>query len=341
LHPRQPAFVPAREAPPCGRLSGPADACIEAGLAYAFAPGDALWRIDTAPDGARPALRFMFHHVFMDGEAALSLIRDLLAYWGEGKAIPLRTLGCLNQKSAPRQIFRALWQGMAQERQYRRQATHDTRALPTAESRVIDLSIPADQVRIIQKATRQRRTTRNSLLQAALALAYARGSGGDYALLRGMAFANQRPKLRPKPDPTQLGAGITLIPYLVDPALDLWTLSQSLQQQAHRTLARGGHFAMNWLSPWIIGMGLRSAHRMGDVALSFSGAIPSTGTFGAIRMTSIRSYISSHRKAPPFSGWAQIDPAGDLHFCFSYHSLPPQKAAAVCEALGLILQEME
>lgn len=301
---------------------------VEQALNHQVLPGEVLWKATFFPGEGKSGLLLRFHHVLIDGEAKLTLIRDLLAFVGEGKTLQPREMAHLKQKSRFREIVRSMRRGLQQQRYYQRHATHSILAPPPTKCHTIDFALDGAATQSLLKMVRKQRITLNSLLQAALGQAVAHHHSGA-TILQGMCFASHRRKLQQRPQPHELGAGITLIPYLADTRQELWSLAQTIQSQIRETLSEGGYFALNWMAPMVIAQGLKSKKHMGDVALSFSGVIPSQGDFGMLKLAGLRSYISAHHKAPRFSGWGQVQPDRELKFCFCYHSMSESEAAAI------------
>jgi len=286
---------------------------IERGLAHRFQPGSALWSVSAIgePEARTATLVVVANHLLMDGPSLLAVyhaVGDELAGEASQRFLPPLKLESRWSGGGLRPIVSAMTSAMRQEWHYRRGRRHELEFHRSDCGHVINYGLDRRTAAAVSRAARKHRLTLHSVLQGAHALAIgAHFDEGD--LLRGVAFADLRGSITPPAPPVELGAAVTMMPYVAPARGNLLDVSRRIQSVLTRCQRDGTHYGRIWLSPLMMTMVERGGQRMADFALSWSGRLPQWNR-GDIRIDRIRAFVSPTRVGPIWGVWGHRDENG-------------------------------
>ncbi len=311
---------------------------VEAELALPFetrrAPLVRVAHVVGDPGSERHELQFTFAHALVDGAAALSFLRGVLAAAGR-PAGPSGTYGAgLDRASSWASTFppsaddrlpachrglralgssgRFLARQMAEEIAYRWR-TRGQRSMPPAgpfHCRVLPLAFGEEETSTLVRATRRRRVSVWSALNAALLLAVVgRRYPGSCLPHRFFAFPMLRSYLSP-PIPDDVVASYTSVMRLalpVDHDAELWTLAAAIHRQSDRAAKRGEKFlSARWSALSMKAILSQSGCRMGTAALSYAGAVDLAADGAPFAVEGLHAFVSNFPIGPEYTAQARI-----------------------------------
>jgi hypothetical protein len=122
--------------------------------------------------------------------------------------------------------------------------------------------------------------------------------------MRTFSFADLRPFLIPPVPEDSLGVYFAMQRYTIPVwgSMDYWELAQQLHGKIYRSLKSGDKFCAPRMSDFLVHL-LTSARmmRFGNAALSFSGLVPLSTTYGDLQLQELHSYISGFNISPELS----------------------------------------
>lgn len=268
-----------------------------------------------------------FHHSIIDGASGTNAVGELLAACalieaGEkpdiGPQLPLlppseslfppRHLG-------GRRLLRLagfLGRQMADEITYRVRSI-GARRPPIHSSglcRVLCRSLDADDTTALVRASRRRRLSLNSVLNAAMLLAVQRRLyGGKTTPMRHFNFADLRPLLKPPVTSEHiLGLHSMLrVTVVVRAENDLWSTASEVNRAVTNGARRGDLFSSVVMSApmmrIILGQGKQ---RMGTTALAYAGAPRLPRSFGSTEVAGLEVFVSNLTLGPEFTAQVRL-----------------------------------
>ena len=304
-------------------------AAVEAELSTGFdrQSGPLMRCILLGPEraGGRQDIILTFHHVIVDAASAFSIIHDLLGLCGTetpatrpppsaelppsaDSLFPGRYRGVSRAWASCRFLARE----MADELAYRwRTRAHPARPHPgKARCRALPLALSESETETLVRATRIRRLTLNTALNAALLVALVRRRyPGTTLPHRYFLFPTLRPHLEP-PVPAHCdGSYLTTLRLTVtaSDSSDVWALAAEIQDQVGQAGERGDKFLAALFSPLSMKLVLaQSARRMGTIGLSYTGARPFEERHGDLRLTGLHAFVSNLPIGPEYTAQARI-----------------------------------
>ncbi len=269
------------------------------------------------------AVIFSFQHAILDGQAAVTFLKDFLILVGGGADEPLppapvipeiRTLlpaqlrGLRGVPAFLSFFLRTAWDEITYRLHNLRQG--EAPLQPAGACRILSMELTEEETHRFVQATRHSGVTINSLVNAALAVATCRVLyPGRKRRVRMITFADLRPYLNPPVRSEALGSAITMIPFTDTlPAGDSsWEFAERVQESLVKAFRRGDKFFTFLLSDRLIEMVLRwKKIRLGMSAMSYSGPVDLPLHSGAFELLGLNGFISNNRFGPVFAGQARI-----------------------------------
>lgn len=273
-----------------------------------------------------------FHHVIVDADSAGRIVEDLLELCGSdaalerGRAEPPVELPPAADDLFPRRHrgLSALWPScrfFAREmlgevgyrwrtRKHRRRPRYLADTGEPARCRVAIFRMSEADTRALVRATRRRRLTLNSALNAAILLAVVRHRyRGTDLPHRYFVFPTLRPYLEPAVAAGQDGSYLTTMRLTVHASQgrDVWSLASEIQGQVHEAERQGGRYLASRFSELSMKTVLRqSSCRMGTIGMSYTGAQPLAQRPGALRLLELHAFVSNLPVGPEFTAQARI-----------------------------------
>lgn len=171
--------------------------------------------------------------------------------------------------------------------------------------------LDGEETSALVRATRRRRVTVKSVIDAAFLLAARRrlpGVSGS-SRMRYMTFADLRPYLEPPLSPEVLGGFISLLRHTVAVTGDddLWSLARRITRQVERAMRRGDKFTSALLADSMMRIALgQTRHRMATVAVSYTGPAGLREQYGSMKLRGMRGFISNFGLGPPYTASARL-----------------------------------
>lgn len=272
-----------------------------------------------------------FQHLAVDASSGSACLAEILAHVAEQvrgeelSRLPSRALPPSLESCSP-----AAWRGLRLAtklpgfllRQMRGELAlrRSRRALPppkidrAARNRPLSRTLDTAATKRLVRACRRRALSLQSLLSAALLQIAADRSGGRSEILRHIVFPDLRPHLDPPFDDDVLGSAFTILPVDVhlpvpsdDPAAALWSLAERFSRDLLSVLHRGDAFLAPRLAPLLMRTILSAENqRMGDAALSYTGALRLPVPLGGPQVTQVHAFVSNLWLGPPITAQARI-----------------------------------
>ncbi|MCP4202716.1 MAG: hypothetical protein GY769_12375 [bacterium] len=288
--------------------------------------------VDPDDSGEDREIVLTFHHAIVDSASAVRIIDELVELCGSEARPPSHT-GESRQGLPPGadSLFPSRYRGassfwpscrflareMAGEVGYRWR-TRAHRARPRfftssgepARSRVLPIALSEQETDTLVRATRERRLTLNSALNAAFLLAVVRHRyPGTDLPHRYFVFPTLRPYLDPPVPEDSDGSYLTTLRLTVGATetRDVWDLASEIQGQILRADEHGGRFFATRFSAMSMKMILgQSDHRMSRLALSYTGAQPLGPRHGSLRLAELHAFVSNLPIGPEYTVQARI-----------------------------------
>jgi len=267
------------------------------------------------------------HHAILDGVSLLALLRELLAHCAasmrgeQARRLPALTPNPPVEDLLPSR-FRGLGLGLRTARFLLDQMVDEVRYQfasrkapkapinPKARCKLLVRQISASYISGLNKASRRRGITFNSVLGAALLMAVHKHLyAHQRTLLRGMTFADLRPYLIPPVSPRDLGCYVAMTRFSARLAADkpLWVLAEELAKETYQAARRGEKFIAGTMSKQMMSFILKHKRmRMAATALSFTGPVKLAPPEGPIRVTHIHGFVSNMVLGPQFTAQARL-----------------------------------
>jgi hypothetical protein len=286
----------------------------------------ARYLYSAGPD-ARSEVVLTCHHTIIDAACGVRLCQDLLALCGEMCAdrliqepepLPLMPPAEMLYPPAFRGIGR-VWRTarfvlrqMGDEVVYRRRL--GTARRPPVHTAVHTRFLPVqlDQeatTRFIRRARREG-VTLNSGLAAAEQMAVNRLLYGSRTMpVRGIAFADLRPHLKPPVSPENLGAYFAMLQYtlLMGSQRELWELAREIHQEIYRLTKRGDKFVTPLLTKALFQMMARQDQfRMGAAGVSYTSVAGFQQSYDSIRLVGLHGLFPNNNLGPEYGIFARL-----------------------------------
>lgn len=201
---------------------------------------------------------------------------------------------------------------LADEIGYRRRA-RGTRRMPIHEEsqcRVLSRDLGGDDLNDLVRATRRRRVTLHSALNAAILLVIQkRLYDGAAVPLRNFNFAIMRPYLRPPMADHHLGSYHVMLRPTIDLKADqdFWELASTINTGLTSAARRGDKYlsllTVADVMRFILG---QKKMRMAAVALAYTGPLKLPTTIGAVRIHGVHSLVSNFNIGPEYTAQARL-----------------------------------
>lgn len=268
-----------------------------------------------------------FLHTIIDGTSAINLVREILEDWdstGTGRSPKERESlellapveECFPSEyrgfSGRARVARFMARQVADEIGYRLRA-RGTRRMKVHESgrcRHLSRELDGDDLSALVRATRRRRVTLNSALNAAMLLVVQNQLYGGAAVpLRNFNFAIMRPYLRPPIDDHHLGSFHVMLRSTVniERSQDFWRLASSINSQFVANSRRGDKFLSLLTVAGVMRLILgQKKMRMGATALAYTGPLKLPRRIGAVRIRGVNAMVSNLVLGPEYTAHARI-----------------------------------
>jgi hypothetical protein len=179
---------------------------------------------------------------------------------------------------------------------------------------LLPVRFPADLTEALQKASRRRRITLNSILSAGMMLAvqrrlYPMHRQPARVPLRHVVFADLRGRLRSKVQDAQLGCLLTMFRFTATVGTEggFWALAQEIQERTHAAGRSGERYLAYSLSPGMMKAIFKlRAFRMGATALSYSGPLAVPTSFGRFEVSGIHAFPANMPVGPEYSALVRL-----------------------------------
>lgn len=283
--------------------------------------------LESAPGDVTSELVVSFLHTIIDGTSAVNLVREILEAWDASAAgHPLDESGVLEILPPVEAFFPPEYRGLrskirvagfmarqlTDEIGYRRRA-RGTRRIPIHESgrcKVLSHNLGRDDLNNLVRATRRRRVTLNSALNAAmLSVVQQRLYRGEAVPLRNLNFAIMRPYLQPPIDDHHLGSCHVMLRTTVDleAGQDFWRLASRINTQLVTSIRRGDKYLSLLTVADVMRFILRRRNmRMAATALGYTGPLKLPKIIGEIRVRGVRSMVSNLSLGPEYAAQARL-----------------------------------
>jgi hypothetical protein len=268
-----------------------------------------------------------FLHTIIDGTSAINLVREILEDWDSTAAgrspKERKSLGLLAPVeehfppeyrgfSGKTRIARFMARQVADEIGYRLRA-RGTRKMEVHDSgrcRHLSRELGGDDLNALVRATRRRRVTLNSALNAAMLLVVQNQLYGGVAVpLRNFNFAIMRPYLRPPIDDHHLGSYHVMLRSTVDieESHDFWLLASKINSQFVANSRRGDKYLSLLTVAGVMRLILgQKKMRMGATALAYTGPLKMPQRIGALRIRGVNAMVSNLVLGPEYTAHARI-----------------------------------
>jgi hypothetical protein len=279
------------------------------------------------PDDRDSELVVSFLHTMIDGASAINLMREILETWdaaAAGRDLPEPEVLLLQPPvesffptayrgaRAKLQVARFMARQMLDEISYRWRA-RGTRTMPVhpdGRCRVLHRELAADDLQHLVRATRRRRVTLNSALNAAMLTAVQRRLYDGRAVpLRNLNFAIVRPYLQPRVADHHMGSYHVMLRETVAVAADpdFWQLATTINTQFLRSSRRGEKFVALLTVADVMRMILgQRKMRMSATALAYTGPTALPDRVGAIAVRAVHAMVSNLVLGPEYTAHARI-----------------------------------
>lgn len=283
--------------------------------------------LHSAGQDAPSEIVFSCHHTIMDAASGVSFCHELLSLCGtmcagqpveEPESLPLMPPAEALYPPAFQGASR-LWRTatftarqLRSEIAYRRQLG-DSRRPPVhaaVHTRILPIQLSPDVTGRFVRRARREGITLNSGLAAAELLAVSKHLYEGQALpLRGVAFADLRPHLKPPVSPENLGAYFAMLQYTVpmDDGRGLWEVAREIHQEIYRLTKHGDKFVVPLLTKALFQMMTKqSEFRMGTAGLSYTNVASLEQRYGPIRLMGLHGFIPNNHLGPEYAIFARL-----------------------------------
>jgi hypothetical protein len=270
---------------------------------------------------------FACHHTIMDATSGISFCHELLSLCGAMCAgQPIEERESLSFVPPADKLYPPSFQGLGRlwrtvtfmlrqiggEISYRRQLGNGRRPAlhPAVHTRILPIQIPADTTEKFVKRARREKITLNSALIAAELLAVNKHLYQNQTIpLRGIAFADLRPHLKPPVSPENLGAYFSMLQYtvLMSDQRTLWELAREAQQEIYRITKHGDKFITPLLTKSLFQMmAKQNMFRTGTAGLSYASVSGLEQSYGPIQLVGLHGFIPNNFLGPEYSIFARL-----------------------------------
>ena len=303
------------------------EAEINLKLDSAVAPLMRVRYLYAAGQDAPGEIIFACHHTIMDATSGISLCHELLSLCGATCAgQPVEERESLALVPPAEALYPPAFQGanrlwrtaifmlrqIGSEISYRRQLGDGRRPAlhPAVHTRILPIQIPPDTTENFAKRARREGVTLNSALAAAELLAVGKRLYTSQTIpLRGIAFADLRPHLKPPVPPENLGAYFSMLQYtvLMSDRRTLWELAREVHQEIYRVTKHGDKFITPLLTKSLFQMmAKQNAFRTGTAGLSYASVSSLERSYGPIQLAGLHGFIPNNFLGPEYSIFARL-----------------------------------
>lgn len=311
-----------------------------------------------AADHQSSDLIFRAHHSILDGVSAQAMVDELLRRLAGASTSPGGKLLTPSPASrypgqwrTPRVLpAMAAYGGreLVRDVSYQlRNGSSRHRVHPKARSKVLTRSLDHAASERLIRATRRRRISLNSALQAAGLLALAKHQSDQRRQpMQSITFADLRPYLKPPLPAEQLGCAISMLRFglILDQESSFWDVAGAVHQLISAAASRGDKFVSTHLAPMMMRVLLSQRRmRMASTALSYLGPIKLSDRYGRYQLREIHGFVSDIDIGPVYSALAHIW-RGELQWNFAYLDTDWDRRAAEAIAddlLGLLRSALD
>lgn len=278
--------------------------------------------LQPAVPSASCELVLTLHHAIVDGVSGAHLLHELLECCAGAAEVEVAATAGLPLPADAR-LPRPAWglsglrrrlaflgREAAGEALYRLRSAGERRSVPAATScRLLPVRLSRDATSTLVRATRRRRLTLPSALNAAFLLAVRRHLHGCRSgLARYMTFADLRPYLEPPVAAQELGSYITMLRHTtrID-GDDFWELARRICCQVEVALRRGDKLTSALLCETMMRLVLgQKRHRMATVAVSYSGSARLERRYGGLQVRGVHGFVSNFSLGPEYTAQARL-----------------------------------
>ena len=280
----------------------------------------------SAGQDAPSEIIFACHHTIMDATSGISFCHELLSLCGAMCAgQPVEERESLSLVPPVETLYPPAFQGAGRlwrtatfmlrqiggEISYRRKLGNGRRPAlhPAVHTKILPIQIPPDVTEKFIKRARRERVTLNSALIAAELLAVGKHLYQSQTIpLRGIAFADLRPHLKPPVSPENLGGYFSMLQYtvLMSDQRTLWELAREVHQEIYRITKHGDKFITPLLTKSLFQMmAKQNTFRTGTAGLSYASVSGLEQSYGPIRLAGLHGFIPNNFLGPEYSIFAR------------------------------------
>ncbi len=244
-----------------------------------------------------------FHHAVVDGASAASLLDEILDPAAASEALPVPdsadALDPLDGLRARARLAAHLAREMAREPRYRLAMKRaggpgvDRRA----RTQIAHATLHEDATASVSQAARRRRLTMPSVVQAALLTAMNRARYPELSvLLRTFSLADLRPRFDPPVTGQPLACYVALTSQDISmhPEQDIWDVAATVQTAVEASVRGNAKFlAARAAKPLMRLAAAAKRPRMGNTALSFTGATGLRDRYGPMEVRGVHAFVSN------------------------------------------------
>jgi hypothetical protein len=281
----------------------------------------------SAGQDAPSEIIFACHHTIVDAASGVSFCHELLSLCGTLCAgRPVEGVEPLSLMPPADKLYPPAFQGVGRlwrtasfvlrqigaEISYRRRLGAGRRPPlhPAVHTRILPIQLPLDATEKFVRHARREGVTLNSALAAAELLAVGKHLYQSQTIpLRGVAFADLRPHLKPPVSPENLGAYFSMLQYtvLMSSQRTLWELAREIHQEIYRITKHGDKFITPLLTKALFQMmAKQNEFRTGAAGLSYASAAGLEQSYGPIRLAGLHGFIPNNFLGPEYSIFARL-----------------------------------
>lgn len=306
------------------------------------------------PDATDPNhksdLVLVFHHAIMDSLSASGILRFLLSSIGEGKLPASSQPSDMPSNFSNNYRFQNklafLGTELLNELRYPFQGTKGP-GITSGQSGIMSTRLSLETSRKLSVLAGRKKLSLNSIIGAATLMVVLKHlhPNSSKKLVRYIAFANLRSRIRPSFPQDELGCMISMMRFTMSLPQDisLWRLAEKMHQQIIQTARNREHFIAADMAPQFVKTALvLKRMRLSNTALSFMGKLRLNPEYGDLQLHDVRVYISNNPFGPELGVFGKIlfGRIG-LDITYLFEEMTEQTAGTMLEEIQMVLERME
>lgn len=295
-------------------------------------------------------LVLVFHHAIMDSLSASGILRFLLSSIGEGKLPSPVQPGVMpihfsdNYRLQNKLSF--VGAEFLNELKYPFQGIKGPQ-VTSGQSGILSTRLSLETSRKLSVLAGRKKLSLNSVIGAAtlMILLKLRHPNSTKKLVRYIAFANLRSRIRPPFPQDELGCLISMMRFTMSlPAdISLWTLAEKMHQQMIQAARNREHFIAADMAPQLVKTALAlKKMRLSNTALSFMGKLNLNPEYGELQLHDVRVYISNNPFGPELGVFGKIL-FGRIGLDVTYllEEMTEEDASTILKGIQIVLEKAE